>query len=280
MPKGSGSAVWPNSPGPAGHRHGGEASASAGRVRKSASAPFPPEPAVPASVPASLGFTTPKGEKGTWYEVVCVRGTTPPGNVHWAPIIETGGPSGALFGYVFVQNGTATPGPKLTPPLLAEEAFSAKKLPSPGPLGFDPDRLGNVTGVTEVGIATWLWVTPAAWHPVTVDAAVPGLAVAVTARPVSVTWDLGNGASKTCDGPGQVYDFARPAAAQSSSCTYTYAHSSDGRDLAVSATITWDVTWSWTAGGVTHSGNTLPATTTTATAALRVTQVETVITSG
>jgi hypothetical protein len=40
------------------------------------------------------------------------------------------------------------------------------------------------------------------------------------------------------------------------------------------------VTWSWTAGGVTHSGNTLPATTTTATAALRVTQVETVITSG
>jgi hypothetical protein len=78
-------------------------------------------------------------------------------------------------------------------------------------------------------LPTWLWVEPAGWHPVQAQASIPGI-VTVTAigTPRRLTWDPGTGDPPVaCDGPGVAYDFGRADAAQSTTCAYTYRHSSD-----------------------------------------------------
>ena len=65
-------------------------------------------------------------------------------------------------------------------------------------------------GTGAVGLPAWMWVgnpdDPQAWGPYTVSKDVNGIAVQATARPVHVTWDMGDGTQVVCDGPGTVYE--------------------------------------------------------------------------
>lgn len=96
-----------------------------------------------------------------------------------------------------------------------------------------------------VGVDTWLWVDPATWQPRSATASIPGLSATVTAQPTHVTWDMGDGTTVRCDGPGTPYDPDRPAAAQRTDCSHLYQHVGSYQ---VSATVHWSVTWSSTDG--------------------------------
>lgn len=121
----------------------------------------------------------------------------------------------------------------------AESAMQRTPIPPPV-VAMSPaaDRL------QVVNLPTWFWVDPGQWRPVTARASVGALAVTATADPELVEWDMGNGDTLTCAGPGAPYD---PTGPGSSDCQYAFPRSSgrasDGR-FTVSATVVWRVSWS------------------------------------
>jgi len=197
---------------------------------------------------------------GAWYFDTCATGT----------------PSFKGVGMVWIRysHPPTAPTPSVPPAQLASEAASSLSLPAPS-MHLDPSPF------SVVNFATWLWVDASIWHPYTTSASAGGESVSATATPVSVTWDMGDGSSLTCDGPGTPYDPMLPASIQQTSCSYVYRISSAGQpspdgnpnDAAfmVSATVTWQVTWS----GAGASG-TLPDLYTTSTLPVRVEQIEAV----
>ncbi|MCV7750617.1 hypothetical protein M3B80_008195 [Micrococcus luteus] len=102
-------------------------------------------------------------------------------------------------------------------------------------------------GVGAVGLPAWMWVAnpgdAQAWGPYSVTRTVDGVSVQATARPLEVTWDMGNGDSVVCTTAGTPYDesYGRQ---ESPDCGYTWEKMGDYR---VSAITTWSV--EWTAGG-------------------------------
>lgn len=102
-------------------------------------------------------------------------------------------------------------------------------------------------GVGAVGLPAWMWVedteNPRAWGPYTATESVDGLEVTATARPLFVTWDVGDGEQVVCEGPGTPYErsFGKK---ESPDCGYTYMGMGN---YTVTALTTWGVEWS--AGG-------------------------------
>ncbi|MBL7489720.1 hypothetical protein I6A60_29320 [Frankia sp. AgB1.9] len=129
-----------------------------------------------------------------------------------------------------------------SPQVLAQRAASRLRLPVPQ-IGASPS-----VGVPQlVGVPVWLWVAPAGWAPVAATAAVPGVAVTATARPVSVTFDFGPGGRTVCAGPGTPF---RPGiddpAAASPDCGITFSQASTGQGdgrFPVTVTVSWSVAW-------------------------------------
>lgn len=123
------------------------------------------------------------------------------------------------------------------------EAHLDPKAPSVGTNPAAGDQL--------VGVPTWLWVD-GPWVPVTATATVGPVSSTVTAAPKEVRWDLGDGTTMVCDGPGARYDQSLAPEDQSSGCTHTYTERSTtaGPTAAyqVTATVTYEVTWTATTG--------------------------------
>jgi hypothetical protein len=137
-----------------------------------------------------------------------------------------------------------------------DEARRRLDLPLPDP-GLNPP------GEQLVGVATWLWVD-GPWTPASATAQVAGVSATVTATPVSVVWSPGDGTTVTCDGPGTPYDPTRSPADQRSSCTHAYGRSSaalPGGAYALTATVTYEVTWSSSTGAGGSLGSLTRATT-------------------
>jgi hypothetical protein len=127
---------------------------------------------------------------------------------------------------------------------LAREASDQLRLGNPV-IRMNPEA----TWEQVVHMPTWMWVDPAAWAPVSATADAGAVAVTATATPTSVVWDMGNGDSVTCAGPGTPYDRARSVSAQRTTCSYTYRRSSSGQPgqrFTVTATVLWDARWSAT----------------------------------
>ena len=125
------------------------------------------------------------------------------------------------------------------PAALAGQAAAQLPLPSPSIEMAPPAGSEQL-----VNLATWLWVNPSAWHPYSATAAAGPVSATATATPVKVVWDMGDGASVTCAGPGAPYDPADPNA--TTDCSYRWAQSSAGQPggaYQVTATIYFDVTW-------------------------------------
>jgi hypothetical protein len=171
-------------------------------------------------------------EPGGWYVRQC--SATPGGGVVWLADADAPGPA-----------------------LLAQVAMSRLRLPPPEVELSPPASVPQL-----VMLPIWLWVTPQWWVNRSASASVTGLTVTAVATPVEVLWDTGDGASHTC-GAGTPYAAAADPASPSPDCGHTYTRTSAGQPGAVftlTATVTWQVTWS--GGGASGSAGLLFSTAT------------------
>ncbi|WP_460407315.1 hypothetical protein [Actinophytocola sediminis] len=89
-----------------------------------------------------------------------------------------------------------------------------------------------------------------------------------TARPVSVSWSMGDEHTVICTGPGTRYNSGVDAGSSSPDCGHTYRRSSAAEpdhSFVVTATVRWSVDWA----GAGESGS-FADLTTTATTRVRV----------
>lgn len=167
------------------------------------------------------------------------QGHYPDGAIYVVTCAEPLGGPGTNGGWVWL------PGPPEgyggDPGQLAQKAVEQMALQGPAirtPL--DGEEIGTV------GIPLWLWTEQGAttWGPSTVTASVPGLSVTATAQGKWIDWDLGDGSSMRCEGPGTPYI---PGQVESPTCDHVYTVSSAGQPgdvYTVRGTTTWEVTWS------------------------------------
>jgi hypothetical protein len=99
-----------------------------------------------------------------------------------------------------------------------------------------------------VSVPTWLWLDPGTWQTLTATANAGTVTATATATPAKVVWDMGDGDSVTCDGPGTPYSASDPNA--TTDCSYTWPQAGS---YTVTATVFWSVTW--TAVGAAGGGN-------------------------
>jgi hypothetical protein len=179
--------------------------------------------------------------EGTIYLVTCmdrIPGTN--GGWTWLPAPPPG------------YGGTA-----VTPAQLATRAVDQMRLAGPAiGITVPPDRSGLV------GVPVWLWtaVSPTTWGPNSATAAVPGLSVTATAKVSKIEWDMGDGRTEVCPNAGTPWF---EGGVKSPTCDHIYEAPSTGRPndaYTVTATSTWDVTWT---GGGTSGSLTVPQSSTT-----------------
>jgi hypothetical protein len=191
----------------------------------------------------------PAGQAGAYYVETCTpQNFSTDAGVVWIPSAAAGGP------------------PLPTPAALSQQAIKQLSFPS---LSINASPSPNSDQL--VGLPTWLWLDEGGWHPITATAAVPGESVTATATPASVTWNLGDGSTVICQGPGTPYSAAAPDEA-SPTCGHTYSTSSAGQpngEFLVTATVSWSVTW--VGGG---QAGAVPALNATTSRSLRVADVE------
>ena len=149
--------------------------------------------------------------------------------------------TGGLASSRYWQYTAGTPGfgPDLA--ALAASAYDRIALPFPVPSTAPSLEVRPLTGLD-----TWLWIDPGAWGTREATAELAGFSVTVTATPVRVVWDMGEGERPvTCDGPGSVWQADGPAS-QSTDCSYNYRWNSDdepGGVFRASVSVEWDVAW-------------------------------------
>lgn len=108
-------------------------------------------------------------------------------------------------------------------------------------------------GAGLVGLPVWMWTpnTPVNWGPNTAAAAQAGLRVEITARVTRIDWDMGDGTTVTCTTPGTPYDESY-GGQPSPDCGYagyrTSSRNQPGGTYRVTATTTWTVDYTSSAG--------------------------------
>ena len=161
------------------------------------------------------------------------------------------GPGGWYLKVCYGPDGTAATGlggaiwvagnnpPVVSPAVVARQARSLLNLPT---VKIDL----NPPGDQLVPLPTWLALDPSSWKTQSTTAAVPGISVTATARPVRVTWSMGDLSTRTCEGPGTAWSPGTNPEKASPDCGYEYRSSSAGAPggrYRVVATVTWNVTW-------------------------------------
>ena len=139
--------------------------------------------------------------------------------------------------------------PTVSPAVLAQQAESQLPLPAPSIEMAPPANRDQL-----VNVSSWLWIDAAAWRPMSATAAAGPVSATATAAPTEVVWNMGDGHSVTCDGPGVPYDSSNPDA--STYCSYTWPSSSAGQPggaYRVTATVFYRA--SWTAAGAPGGGS-------------------------
>ncbi|MFL1427523.1 MULTISPECIES: hypothetical protein [unclassified Nocardiopsis] len=155
--------------------------------------------------------------------------------------------------------------PQIDYEALAYEARASLSLGAPG-ISMSPGAEAPIL----VQVPVWLWVGD--WEARSATASVPGGSVTVTATPSSLSWDMGDGTTVECDGPGTAYTprLHDPADA-SPDCGHTYT-SRGSREVV--ANMAWSITWSSTSG----EGGSLPDLVTTSSVPVRVVESSGVVT--
>jgi hypothetical protein len=143
-------------------------------------------------------------------------------------------------GFIVVPEGQP-PVPQVDPLELAQRAVDSMTLL--GPDVASPRAAGKYT----VGVPMWMWVNQSAttYGPNTASASAGGVTVTATAKVSKIVWQMGDGASVTCNGPGTPYR-ASEGMAQSPTCGHVYSATSAGArngKYPVTATSTWTINW-------------------------------------
>ncbi len=125
------------------------------------------------------------------------------GQVYEARCANPGSP--IEWDYLWAWFADPPPGTPVTPADLAQRATDSMTL-----LGPDIHTSVRAGGTGLVGVPVWLWTGtgPTRWGPNSATATVPGLSVTATARASKIVWELGDGTTLTCHGPGVPYDRA------------------------------------------------------------------------
>jgi hypothetical protein len=156
------------------------------------------------------------------------------------------------------------------PRVLAERAAAVLNLPAPA-MRMSPAQ------DQVVQLPSWLWISAEQWEPRQKSAAAGPVTSTVTAMPVGVTWDMGNGDRVHCDGPGTPYQERYAQQPDATDCRYTYRHSSAGQPdeaYEVTATVDWELTWAATGA---PGGGSLGSVPMSATQAVRVTEIQALV---
>lgn len=169
-------------------------------------------------------------------------GKYPTGAIYEGHCAWPGNPAD-VFDYVLTWFATAPPVTPVTPAQLAQRAVDSMTLN-----GADIRTAPPAGAMGLVGLPMWLWTTvgPTTWGPNSATASVPGLSVTAHARATKIVWDLGDGTRLTCNGPGTAYT-STTRATTSPTCGHVYRRSSatqPGHVYSITATTTWQVTWS------------------------------------
>lgn len=138
----------------------------------------------------------------------------------------------------FIQTLTlqqSRPPPRPTQSSVISSAMGALNPPAPT-INTSPNYRRGLLVQTP----TWLWLPPSYWRTYRTTIVVMGYVVMIFATPTMVRWNLGNGDSVTCIGPGMPWIPGFSDAL--STCRYTYRHSSDGAPgdrYRITATVTF-----------------------------------------
>ncbi|MFE3152795.1 ATP/GTP-binding protein [Streptomyces sp. NPDC059218] len=152
-----------------------------------------------------------------------------------------------MGGATFSKTGPAGGGVDVQ--ALAQQAV--KKLRLDGPAVASP----RTAGTYVVGMPMWMWVTksPSTFGSTSASASAGGVTVTATAHVSTIRWDMGDGTTVTCNGPGTPYT-PDQGKTLSPDCGHRYERSAadqpDGRYKG-SATATWAVEWAATGGAAT-----------------------------
>jgi len=170
------------------------------------------------------------------------------------------------------------PKPTPGPPAPAAKNLALSELRN---LHLAPPVLRLSPGLNQpqvVNAAAWYWLDAAFWRPVSSSVSGAGMSVTVTATPVTATWTSGDGGSVTCAGPGTPYPFgAANPPAQSPTCGHAFTRASAGFPGGVyplTSQVSWQVGWRASDG----EAGTFPAMATSATAQVRVVEVQALVT--
>ena len=172
-------------------------------------------------------------------DTIAALGGQPTGSGGWYLKVCYGADGQAttgLGGAIWVAGNTP---PVVSPAVLARQARSRLRLPT---VKIDM----NPPGDQLVNLPVWLALDHSSWKAQSATASVPGVSVTATARPVRVTWSMGDGSTRTCDGPGTAWSPGTNPATASPDCGYVYRRSSanaPGGTYTVVVTVTWTVTW-------------------------------------
>ena len=171
-----------------------------------------------------------------------------------------------------------------TPAELAQQAYAQLRLPVPTPEHSPDLRPADGRAAVLVGEHTWVWTDRSRFRAQSRRLQVGPVWAQVTATPVGLSFDPGNGApAMTCSGPGTPYAAGRWAAhAASPTCDYLYPRSSAGSPGGVVTAgygIRWQVRWTGSTGTA-GAGGQLPEMTSRSTTDLAVAEAQALGTSG
>lgn len=137
------------------------------------------------------------------------------------------------------------------PAVLAQRAVGRMRLvQADARIAPDPDFH------TYINIDNWLWLPAGQWETLSLSVAAGPTRVTVTAVPVRVDWDMGDGETKQCTDAGREWKKGMGDAA-TTTCSYAYTSLKNpaGDEHTVSAQLVYSVTWTCSGTCLTPSGD-------------------------
>lgn len=173
------------------------------------------------------------------------------------------------------QSGcTANPYTPVNPVVLAQQALATIRFPHPSG-DRSPRQTLTYQGYpfSYVNLWTFFWTDPGAWHPLSATASAGGVSATMTARPVELVFDPGDGnAAVACAGPGRPWTASDGNSPPSDgACGYRYTKVTSG-PITSTQTIVWQITWV----GTGNTSGEIPSLSTSTSGQLQVLQIQVV----
>ena len=126
--------------------------------------------------------------------------------------------------------------------MLAKVAVERMDLHAPD-IGLWPHPLEELPdGYNYVGWNNWMWIknpNPNTWGPITKTVTQSGYSITATAAVTHLTWEMGNGDTKTC-GKGVEHPERNTRNEKSPGCGYVYHQTGN---YTITATAHWAIVW-------------------------------------